>query len=102
MIGDDCGDNWIAGQVFLIIRAGERGTVRPEYLYRYLASPMQYLGEIDSGTGIPILKTNDIKNLPAPVSSTEEQARVIDIHRQFMTEHEAIRTRSKRYRSSTI
>lgn len=93
LVGDDCGDNWIAGQVFLIIRAGARSAVRPEYLYRYLASPMvqQYLVEIASGTGISILKANDIKNLPVPVPSLEEQARVIDIHRQIMAEHEAIR-----------
>jgi restriction endonuclease S subunit len=98
LVGDDCGDNWVAGQVFLIIRTQERGLVRPEYLYRYLASPMvqQYLGEIASGTGIPILKATDVKNLPVPVPSLQDQEHVIGVHRQIMEEHEAIRTHQAR------
>lgn len=93
LVGNDCGDNWVAGQVFLIIRTQERGLMKPEYLYRYLASPMvqQYLEEIASGTGIPILKANDINNLPVPVPSPEEQERVIGVHRQIMEEYEAIK-----------
>ena len=51
----------------------------------------QYLDEIASGAGIPILKANDINHLPVPVPSSEDQARVIDVHRQIMAEHEAIR-----------
>lgn len=94
LVGDNCGDNWVAGQVFLIIRTPGRGVVKPEYLFRYLASPMvqQYLEEIASGTGIPILKSNDIKYLPVPIPSLEEQERVISVHRQIMEEYEAIRT----------
>lgn len=93
LVGDGCGDNWVAGQVFLIIRTQKRGSVRPEYLYRYLASPMvqQYLKEIASGTGIPILKANDIQNLPVPVPSLEAQGQVVDVHRQIMEEYEAIK-----------
>jgi len=93
LVGDDCGDNWVAGQVFLILRTQERGLVKPEYLYRYLASPMvqKYLDEIASGAGIPILKASDIKTLPVPVPGREEQERVIGVHRQIMEEHEAIR-----------
>lgn len=93
LVKDDCSDNWMAGQVFLIIRTQGRGVVKPEYLYRYLSSPLvqQYLDEIASGAGIPILKANDINNLPVPVPSSEDQARVIDVHRQIMAEHEAIR-----------
>lgn len=98
LVGNDCGDNWVAGQVFLIIRTQERGLVRPEYLYRYLASPMvqQYLEEIASGTGIPILKANDIQNLPVPVPSQQEQEQVIGVHRQIMEEYEAIRAHQAR------
>jgi len=92
IVGEDCGQNWVAGQVFLIIRSQDRGLVRPEYLYRYLASPLvqQYLEEIASGSGIPILKAQDIKSLPVPVPGRNEQERVIDVHRQIMTEYEAI------------
>lgn len=93
LVGSECGDNWVAGQVFLILRAQERGLMQPEYLYRYLASPMvqQYLEEIASGAGIPILKANDIKNLPVPVPSQEEQKRVLDVHQKIMDEYDAIR-----------
>lgn len=93
LVGSECGDNWVAGQVFLILRTQERGLMKPEYLYRYLASPMvqQYLEEIASGAGIPILKANDIKNLPVPVPSQEEQKRVLDVHQQIMDEYDAIR-----------
>ena len=93
LVGDDCNDHWVAGQVFLIIRAKERDVVKPEYLYRYLASPLmqQYLEEIASGSGIPVLKANDIKTLPVPVTSIAEQERVIDVHRQIMEEYEAIK-----------
>lgn len=93
LVGEDCGENWVAGQVFLIIRAQKRGRVRPEYLYRYLASPMvqQYLKEIASGTSIPVLKANDIKHLPVPVPSLEAQEQVVDVHRQIMEEYRAIK-----------
>ncbi|WP_438765346.1 N-6 DNA methylase [Kushneria sp. TE3] len=93
LVGEDCGENWVAGQVFLIIRAQKRGRVRPEYLYRYLASPMvqQYLKEIASGTSIPVLKANDIKHLPVPAPSLEAQGQVVDVHRQIMEEYEAIK-----------
>lgn len=92
LVGEDCGDNWAAGQVFLIIRAKAHG-IRSEYLYRYLTSPLvqQYLEEIVSGSGIPILKAQDIKSLPVPFARAEEQERVIDIHRQIMSEYEAIK-----------
>lgn len=98
LVGSDCGDNWVAGQVFLILRTQERGLMKPEYLYRYLASPMvqQYLEEIASGAGIPILKANDIKNLPVPVPSPEEQQRVLDVHQQIMDEYDAIRAHQAR------
>ena len=72
--------------------------MKPEYLYRYLASPMvqQYLEEIASGAGIPILKANDIKNLPVPLLSQEEQKRVLDVHQQIMDEYDAIRAHQAR------
>ena len=93
LVEEDCGKNWVAGQVFLIIRAQKRGRVKSEYLYRYLASPMvqQYMKEIASGSGVPVLKAKDIHNLPVPVPSLEEQERVIYVHRQIMKEHEAIK-----------
>lgn len=96
LVGNNCGNNWIAGQVFFILRAKEH--IRPEYLYRYLSSPMvqQYLEEIASGTGISILKANDIKYLPVPVPSLKEQESVIDVHRQIMEEYAAIWAHQKK------
>lgn len=98
LVKNDCGDNWMAGQVFLIIRTQGRGVVKPEYLYRYLSSPLvqQYLDEIASGAGISILKANDINNLPVPVPSQEGQGQVIGVHRQIMEEHKAIRAHQAR------
>lgn len=103
LVGSECGDNWVAGQVFLILRTQERGLMRSEYLYRYLASPMvqQYLEEIASGAGIPVLKANDIKNLPVPVPSPEKQQRVLDVHHQIMDEYDAIRAHQARIEELT-
>ena len=56
----------------------------------------QYLEEIASGTGTPILKANDVKTLPVPVPSLEEQERVIGVHRQIMEEYEAIRAHQEK------
>lgn len=77
--------------------------MRSEYLYRYLASPMvqQYLEEIASGAGIPVLKANDIKNLPVPVPSPEKQQRVLDVHHQIMDEYDAIRAHQARIEELT-
>lgn len=98
LVGEDCDDHWVAGQVFLIIRAKERDVVKPEYLYRYLASSLvqQYLGEIASGSSISVLKANDIKTLPVPVTSQEEQERVVGVHRQIMAEYEAIKAHQEK------
>ncbi|GAA4649749.1 hypothetical protein GCM10023116_20300 [Kistimonas scapharcae] len=85
IVGNDCGDNWVAGQLFQVIRINSEEKVKTEYLYRYLSSPLvqTYLRDQASGTTMAVLKTTDIKALPIPVPSAEEQQQVLAIHQQI-------------------
>lgn len=86
IVGDDCGDNWVAGQLFQVVRlSNTTKTIEPEYLFRYLSSPLvqTYLHDQASGTTMAVLKTTDIKELPIPVPSAEEQQQVLETHRRI-------------------
>lgn len=93
IVGENCGDNWVAGQVFQVLRLkSERHITKPEYLYRYLTSTLiqNYLQDHASGSGVPVLKTSDIKGLPVPIMPPEEQQKVISTHQQIMDAHSKI------------
>ena len=80
-VSDSCGDNWIAGQAFLVIRA--KGTVSSDYLFRYLNSEMiqKYLVEIATGSAIRLVRADDIRNLPVEYP-TPELKDLIEANRQ--------------------
>ncbi len=83
LVPDGIPDNWVAGQVFQVIRLSKQsGITAPAYLFRYLSSPLvqAYLAGHVSGSAQPVLKTSDIKSLPVPMLSAEEQERVTDSH----------------------
>lgn len=75
-----CGDNWVASQSFLIIRAKQQRRIScsSAFLYMYLSSDLvqKYFEENVTGTTIPVLKTGDINGLSIPVLSMEEQKQV--------------------------
>jgi type I restriction enzyme M protein len=94
LVGDNCGDNWVASQAYQVIRLGPNSPVQsPEFLYRYLASPLvkAYLGEQTTGTTIPMLSTKEIKGLLVPVPSIEKQKQVSQTHKEILAAHERIR-----------
>lgn len=91
IVGEQCGNNWVAGQIFVVIRPN-REYLQPAYLYRYLASPVvqQYLSLRSEGSAVPILQATDLNNLPVPVGSSEEQANVVQTHVNILAAYERI------------
>lgn len=91
LVGKDCGDNWVAGQAFMVLRPHTK-SIYPEYLYRYLASPVvqDYLDLRSSGSGIPVLKSDDLTNLPVPSPALKDQESVINTHQLISDRYEKI------------
>ena len=94
LVGDNCGKNWVASQIYQVIRTGPTSPIQSsEFLFRYLASPMvrEYLSERTTGTTIPMLSTRDIKGLQIPVPPIEKQNQVCKTHQEILAAHERIR-----------
>jgi type I restriction-modification system DNA methylase subunit len=91
IVGEKCGNNWVAGQIFIVIRPNQH-YLQPAYLYRYLASPVvqQYFASRSQGSAVPILQATDLNNLPVPVDSPEEQACVVQTHVDILATYERI------------
>jgi len=94
IVGDNCGNNWVASQSFQVVRLKHtKDITSPVYLFRYLTSPLvqAYLLEQLTGTTIPVLKTADIKELPVPIIPIEDQEAVLDTHRKILDSYNKIR-----------
>ena len=89
-VGDNCGDNWIAGQAFVIIRTKKSFSM--EYLYRYLSSDLisRYLDENSTGAAMQMLKSSDVNDIPVPFSEPDVLQNVEDNHRAIQGEYAAI------------
>ncbi|GAA4649574.1 hypothetical protein GCM10023116_18480 [Kistimonas scapharcae] len=71
-----CGNNWIASQSFQIIRLKKGTWIKdPVVLFQYLSSSagQAILQQLRSGASVPLLQTRDIKKLPIPKMSDEQQ-----------------------------
>jgi len=93
VVGNDCSDNWVASQSLQVIRLKNSQLIGSEdYLYSYLSSPLvqAYLSEQITGTTVPVLKTADIKGLPVPIVSKEEQQSVIETRKQIIESYSKI------------
>jgi type I restriction enzyme M protein len=69
-------DTWIANQSFQVIRIKPNEHLNdPTVLFRYLCSQagQKLLQSLVSGTTVPQLQTRDVRGLPIPVPSSEEQ-----------------------------
>lgn len=90
-VAEDCGDNWIAGQAFVIIRPKKQ--LSSEYLYRFLSSQLiqSYLDEISTGATMRMLKASDIEDLPIPLPTPELKAQIEENHRAIQAEYAAIK-----------
>ena len=90
-VDDSCGDNWIAGQAFIIIRS--KGTaVSTPFLYQYLASELiqEYIQETATGAVMALLKAADVSGIPVPLPSAETREAVEATHKKILAEYESI------------
>lgn len=94
LVGDEHEENWVANQIFQVIRLNKNAPIRsPIYLFRYLSSPLvqAYLEEQVTGTALAVMKTTDIKDLPVPVPSLEEEDRVLQVHAKIAEGYQRIK-----------
>lgn len=87
IVSDDCGNNWIAGQSYVIIRLVENAYIdNPIVLYRYLKSPFGQLlvNANASGAAVSFIQIDSIKNLKILVSSGKEQQEIIKTHKKVV------------------
>lgn len=91
-VDETCGDNWIAGQAFIIIRPKSANISTP-YLYRYLASELiqEYVQEVATGGVMALLKAADVSGIPVPLPEPETLKSVEETHRQILAEYEVIK-----------
>ena len=71
-----CGNNWIASQSFQIIRLKKGTWIKdPVVLFQYFSSSVgqAVLRQLRSGASVPLLQTRDIKKLPVPRMTDDEQ-----------------------------
>lgn len=102
IVGQNCGDNWVASQSFQVIRLRSLNYIaKPQILYRYLSSPLiqTYLAEQTTGTSIPVIKTADIKDLPVPQIPLDEQHKIIQTHNKMLESYQMIRETQARIES---
>lgn len=92
-IDDTCGDNWIAGQAFIILRP-KLTNVPTSYLYRYLASHLiqEYVQEIATGSAMALLKAADVSGIPVPLPASETLQSVEEVHQEILAEYMAIQS----------
>jgi len=94
LVDENLGENWVANQIFQVIRLKKDGPIQsPIYLFRYLASPLNqaYLKEQTTGSALPVIKTTDIKELPVPIPSAEEEKTVLQTHARIAEKHQQIK-----------
>lgn len=85
MVTEEPEENWVANQVYQIIRLRSDSPISSVYLYRYLSSPLiqKYLSELATGSSVEVIKHADLMELPVQILSANEQQKVHDVHRQI-------------------
>ncbi|WP_172982834.1 restriction endonuclease subunit S [Roseovarius bejariae] len=94
LVPDDVPDRnadtfWTVGQSMMILRP-RRGGMLPEALYEYLSSELmhEHLNTLAGGAVIQAFNMKDLKSLPIPVPTMEEQAK---IREEFAKRQDAFR-----------
>lgn len=89
--GRDEDEFWSAGQSMMILRP-RRDQILPEVLYEYLSSDLmqEHLHNLASGAVIQSFNMQDLKSLPVPVPSKDEQNRVASDFRERLDLHDEI------------
>ena len=98
LVGKSCQENWVANQIFLIIRLKENSKIQsPIYIFRYLKSSLVqvYLQGKVAGNSVQSLKSSDIQQLKVPMPVAEEEDDVLQIHEEIMGGYEEIEEKRK-------
>lgn len=82
---------WTVGQSMMILRP-LAGRIEPEVLYEYLSSDVmqEHFATIAGGAVIQAFNMQDLKSLPVPVPSQEEQAHTVGAFRDRLGLYEEI------------
>jgi hypothetical protein len=85
-------DFWTVGQSMMILRP-RKGIILPEVLYEYLSSDVvqQHFETLAGGAVIMSFNTKDLKDLPIPVPSLQEQHQIADAFRSRQGLHAKIK-----------
>lgn len=92
LVTSDCPDNLVAGQVFAILRITDTKKIKPEYLFRYLASPLvqSYFVDVARGANVKVLRAEDLQDLPVPLLELPAQQAVVEQHQLIQQKHQQI------------
>lgn len=86
LIGPEAlGKHWVANQMSLVLRV-KSSKVDPRYLYRYLQSDLAkvQVQNLNLGSAIPNLRSEDLKAILVPTPMLEEQRKTIDNFRDIV------------------
>lgn len=92
LVNDACEDNWVAGQVFLIIRVHDHARISPVFLFRYLESEIaqDFVKEVTAASSIYLMRANDIQEFPVPVPDSDKMKEVEQVHESIIAEYAEI------------
>lgn len=98
-------DFWTVGQSMMILRP-RKGIILPEVLYEYLSSDVvqQHFGTLVGGAVIMSFNVKDLKDLPIPVPTLQEQHQIADAFKARQALHtkiKAIRDEIGEHRSAS-
>lgn len=98
-------DFWAVGQSMMILRP-RSNRIRPEVLYEYLSSDVmqEHFETLAGGAVIQAFNMQDLKSLPVPVPSPEEQAKTVEAFRarqDLYAEIQRVRDQIKNHRDSS-
>ena len=86
LIGPEAeGQHWVANQMSLVLRV-KSSKIDPKYLYRYLQSDLAkvQVRNLNLGSAIPNLRSEDLKAILVPTPSKREQQPVIESFREIV------------------
>ena len=87
IVTEEADQNLLAGQTMVILRLEDRDRIPdPVYLLRYLSQPAvgKFLNAMAGGSAIRFVRRKDVANLPVPIGSLEQQAKVRELHVQIV------------------
>lgn len=86
---------WTAGQSMMVLRP--KKSISPEVLYEYLSSDLmqEHLGALAGGAAIQSINMKDLKSLPIPIPSSEDQALICAEFSKRMEAFEELRKMRK-------